>query len=114
MDHLEEARDLERQDRLVDAANAYEIAAQLEEAVFSIDDYLRVAVLYFVCSDFGYSSAKHLPEQFAGATYGKTKSWLARARVRFGDRPEIRFWELYCGFVVLGERPFLQGRTSTK
>ncbi len=106
MSFLDAAKGFQRRDLPVEAAEAYEAAYQAEGESFSLDDYLEVAVLYFVCDDYGYICAKKLPDAFARSAYSNAKLWLQRARARFGEHPEIRFWELYIDFKVLGEPTF--------
>jgi hypothetical protein len=108
MNFLDAARDLDREDKPVEAARAYEAAYEAAATNLSLDDYMCAAVLYFTCTDFGYSSSKALPEEFARDAYAKAKSWLALALQRFDYHPEIRFWELYIDFVVLGTPPFIK------
>ena len=108
MSALVTAKDLQRQDALAEAAQAYEAAFDGERDSLSLSDYLEAALLYFVCTDFGYSSCKNLSEEFARASYARAKTWLERALHEFGRHPEIRFWELYFDFVVLGEPPFAE------
>jgi hypothetical protein len=91
----------------VEAAEAYENAFRNARDSLSLDDYLEAAVLYFTCTDFGYVSYKHLPDEFAGAAFARARSWLERALLQFGEYAEVRFWALYLGFVVLGEPPFV-------
>lgn len=92
----------------IEAAEAYEATFDKERESLLLDDYLEAGVLYFICTDFGYSSQKNLPDEFAMGAYAKAKSWLERARLMFGQNAEIRFWELYFDFVALGEQPFLE------
>lgn len=108
MSALATAKDLQRQDAPIEAAQAYEIAFVAERDDLSLGDYMEAAVLYFVCTDFGYSSYKNLPEGFARTAYARAKSWLVRALQKFGRHPEIRFWELYFSFVILGEPSFIE------
>lgn len=107
MSALAAAKEFQRQDSPIEAAQAYEAAFDTEMDALSLADYLDAALLYFVCTDFGYSSYKNLPEEFARAAYARAKLWIERALLKFGRNSEIRFWELYFAFVVLGEPPFV-------
>lgn len=108
MSALTAAKDYQRLDLPVKAAEAYEAALAKETESLSFDDYLEAAVLYFVCTDFGYNCYKNLPEEFARGAYDSAKSWLKRALLRFGQHAELRFWELYFDYVILGGPPFLE------
>jgi hypothetical protein len=121
MTALASAKNFQRRDMPVEAAAAYERAYEAEREALTLGDYVEAAVLYFVCTDFGYSSSKNLSAPFAGSAYANAKSWLERAVRAFGSHPETEFWRLYVDFAVLGEPAFLdecrklteQGRTLT-
>jgi len=89
-----------------EAALAYEIAIQKYEA--SLDTILDLAVLYFVCTDFGYSAHHHLLPEFSAKAYERALEILDIAEDRWGQKVEIVFWRQYFRYVVLGDDPFVE------
>lgn len=101
MRSLELARLLDAADDLEPAAKAYEEAIRLEDA--DLPAYLDLAILYFVCSDFGYASSHRLSSDFETSTWNGIFSTLDRAEERFGTCGEIAFWRRYCRWILLSE-----------
>ena len=89
-----------------EAALAYEIALQEDEA--NLDTFLNLAVLYFVCTDFGYSAHHHLLPEFSAKAYERALAILDKAEERFGRNVEIVFWRQYFQYIVLGDEPFIE------
>lgn len=102
----ERAAALDEQDRPLDAIQAYETAIREPDA--DIETYLNLAVLYFVCRDFGYLTYHRLPNEFVDTAWRRANELLDEAEVRFGRHAEIDFWNKYFRFVVLGEEPFYE------
>lgn len=98
---IADARDYPRE-----AALAYEIVLQQYEA--NLDTFLDLAVLYFVCTDFGYSAHHHLLPEFSAKAYERALEILDKAEKRFGQETEISFWRQYFQYVVLGDEPFVE------
>lgn len=92
------------QDRPLEAVWAYELLLQESEA--SLETFLNLAVLYFVCTDFGYSAHHHLQPEFSSKAYERSLHILDLAEEKFGGHAEITFWKLYFNYVVLGAPPF--------
>lgn len=88
----------------LEAAWAYEILLQEDET--TLETFLNLAVLYFTCTDFGYSAHHHLLPEFSAQAYDRSLEILDRAQGKFGEHSEITFWKLYFPFVLLGEQPF--------
>ncbi len=88
----EQAHLLDAEDNSV--ADAYEqcIAA----GVATLDDYLNLAVLYFVCNDGGYAAHHHLDVAFLETAWTRMEDVLQNAEDRFGPHLEITFWRRYC------------------
>jgi tetratricopeptide (TPR) repeat protein len=106
MKDSEEAAILDRADRPLEAAESYERAIRSDDA--DLDTYLNLAVLYFVCTDFGYASHHRLPNEFETTAWDKANEILTAAESRFGKEAEIDFWRYYFRYVVLGDEPFVE------
>jgi hypothetical protein len=102
----EQAELLDTQERPVEAAEAYERAIAEEDA--TLDLYLNLAVLYFVCTDFGYQAYHHLSDEFIAKAWDRAFKLLDEAESRFGPDSEITFWRRYFRFVRLGDDPFIE------
>jgi hypothetical protein len=101
MNYQDVAARLDAQERPSEAAWAYELAIQEPDAKLHV--FIDLAVLYFVCSDFGYASAKHLPAEFVNAAYERIFAVLDAAERRWGSKVEIDFWRLYIPARILGD-----------
>ena len=101
MEPLEQALAFDARDEPVEAARAYEEALAAGDA--DLDTHLNLAVLLFVCNDFGYLSHHHLSWEFVG--YAETRMFevLDAARRRWGRQSDVEFWERYFRFTLYGE-----------
>lgn len=105
MSARQEAIMLDREDRPVEAAEAYERAIMENDA--SLDTFLNLAVLYFECTDGGYAAQHRLPNEFMRSSFERANDILTKAEARFGKHPEIDFWRYYFKYVVLGDEHFV-------
>ena len=104
MNANEEAAIFDRQDQPAEAAHAYETAITNSEA--DLNTYINLAVLYFVCQDFGYAAHHNVPDAFRLTAWDRAGELLDGAKRRFGSQPEIDFWRRYFAFAFLGDPPF--------
>jgi hypothetical protein len=88
-------------ERPVEAAKAYEEAIRANCA--SLETYLNLAALYFVCQVGGYAAHHRLTEEFLNRAWNRFGQVLNEAEAKFGRDSEIAFWRRYVRFVVLGE-----------
>lgn len=117
MSKLKVARQFQEQDRLYEAASIYEEILKESPEDLSLDDYLDSALVYFVCTDFGFATTNRLPDDFARKAFSRAKCWLQHAAVKFGCNLDIWFWNQYFDFVVLGTDEFVAeclSRTSDR
>lgn len=103
-DRLAIAKQFDAQDLLIKASEAYEGLIATGKA--DIDIYVDLAVLYFVCTDYGYSTYHALPRWFIEKSWKRAHEVLNEATIVFGNEPEFLFWHKYFDFVVLGDSPF--------
>lgn len=101
-----EAALLDAQDRPIEAAQAYE--AVIASSAADLDEYINLAVLYFLCNDGGYAAQHQLPMSFLDGTWRRAFEVLDEASQRYGEHPEIIFWRRYFDFILLGEEPFYE------
>ena len=73
----QEAAAFDAKDRPVEAAAAYERAIISSEA--DLDTHINLAVLYFVCNDFGYASHHKLPDSFVVNAWDRAMVLLEQA-----------------------------------
>lgn len=92
---------LDRVDRLVDAAWAYELA--LQHSPVSVDLVLDLVAVYLTCLDAGYAMSKGLSEGFTEGAYGRANEVLDLGVRTFGDLPDFEAWSLALRQLVLGE-----------
>ncbi len=94
----EKAHLLDAEDNPVVAADACEqcIAA----GVATLDDYVNLAVLYFVCNDGGDAAHHQLDVAFLERAWTRMDDVLQDAEDRFGPHPEITFWRRYCPWIL--------------
>jgi hypothetical protein len=97
---LETALALDRADRLVEAAWAYEVA--LREENFPLEACLNLAGVYCVLGDFGYASSIKIERVLEDQLYPATESMLRQARAAHPNDSELPFWELYCREQIIG------------
>jgi len=83
------------------AAWAYEIA--INETDSDLELFLNLAVLYFVCVDYGYASFHNLSEDFVTAAFDRALEIIDKAEERFGNHTELRFWRLYFSYIYSDE-----------
>ncbi len=94
----ENALTMDAQDNPTAAADAYELCIAAEAA--TLDDYLNLAVLYFVCNDGGYAAQHHLDVAFLERAWTRMDVVLRVAEDRFGPHPEVTFWRRYCPWIL--------------
>lgn len=97
----ESAKRLDEAREPVSAMWAYEVAIAHGEAEF--DAYLALVALYFAANDPGFFSHHGLHRILVDELYGRAVEVLAMAKDRWGDHPEIAFWQLHFREHVLGE-----------
>ena len=103
MTSLQDAVVLDAAEKPLEASKAYEEV--LAQGGPCIECYLNLAVLYFVCTDFGYLSHHGLPNDFCRRALGRAHELLDEAEHRFGSHNEIEFWRYYFDYAQLGEPP---------
>lgn len=108
MTFLAIARRLDSEDRPVEAADAYEEALRCSEEGVSMDTYVDLAVLYFVCNDGGYAAHHHLPRSFLERAWNRMFQLPAAAEMKFGKNPELAFWPRYFEYFWLNGEPFTE------
>jgi len=91
---------------VVEAADCYEQAVQAGDA--PLEAYLNLAVLYWQCTDYGFNAGHKLGAEFIGRAGERYPTLLQEADQCFPDRPEVKFWMLYCDFITLGGLPFVE------
>ncbi|HKX27166.1 MAG TPA: hypothetical protein VJ302_05690 [Blastocatellia bacterium] len=101
MTYKELAYKLDREEKLIEAADAYEKAIIDPDA--DLELLINLAVLYFVCTDGGYLSSYHLSNEFVDHAWERATHLLDEAEARFGRDAEIDFWRRYFQFIRLGE-----------
>jgi hypothetical protein len=109
MTSLQTARQYDAQGDPVRAIEWYERA--LNEGPCLVDLFIDLAMVYFICTDFGYASAKRLPQELAASAYRRAQETLSRAEATHGSSAEILFWRKYFEFIVLGAGEFKQEAT---
>ena len=100
---LEEAITADAQKMPIQASLKYESLIQTGQA--NLDSYINLAVLYFVCLDFGYEIANKLPEDFVLTSRNRVFEILEIADSRFGYSEEIDFWSIYFRFILNSDEP---------
>jgi hypothetical protein len=103
---LEEATIADAQKMPIQASLKYEALIQNGQA--NLDSYINLAVLYFVCLDFGYETTSKLPEDFVLKASSRVFEVLEIARIKFGNSEEIDFWGIYFRFILNGEEPMYE------
>lgn len=93
MTYLEWARDLDREERIVEAAWAYEIATREEDT--GLDASLDLVALYLSAQDLGFASRHRLSPQWSAAAARRGVEVLDAAEQRLGKLGEIDAWRLY-------------------
>lgn len=93
MTFLECARDLDRDERIVEAAWAYEIAARDGDS--GLDVSLDLVALYLSAQDLGFASRHRLSSLWSAAAGRRGVEVLDAAEARFGKLGEIDAWRLY-------------------
>ncbi len=101
----DKAREFDRDDRPVEAADAYEAAIATGEADVSI--YVDLAVLYFEMQDFGYESFHGYTREMSERSWTRFHEVIEAAEARFGQQAEIVFWRLYQAWLYEGG-PWIQ------
>lgn len=94
----ERARAMDSAERPVEAIAAYEVA--ITDPAADLDTFLDLAVLYFVCNDFGYAAHHSLPDSLTEKTWGGIDATLNEAINRFGQHPEIVCWRHFIDFII--------------
>ena len=95
---LERARAMDVAERPVEAIAAYEQAVTEPDTELNV--FLDLAVLYFVCFDFGYAAHHRLPDDLMRSTWDGFDAALDAAQERFGPHPEILCWRMYIDFII--------------
>jgi len=83
-------------------AELYEALIAKEEGTLEV--FLSLAVLYFEATDCGIAVGHHLSGAFMDRAWKGCREVLAEARKRFPESTEVRFWQLYIGYIHLGDR----------
>lgn len=96
---IELARIFDARERPLEAAWAYEIA--LAQGDMELDLVLDLAVLYFVCLDFGYATRHNLPEEFVSGAWTRAFQVLEVGNDRFGANTDLEFWKCYFSSVYV-------------
>lgn len=91
---------------IVEAADCYEQIVQAKCA--PLEAYLNLSVLYWQCTDYGFNAGHNLSIDFIHKAGERYQTLLQEADQCYPYHPEIRFWILYCGYVTLGEPPFVE------
>ena len=104
-DDLSEAIQLDIDQQIEAAASKYE--SVLTDPDAPIEAFINLAFIYWESTDYGFNAAHHLSPEFIQRAAHRYRQILAEARGRFGDNPEISFWEKYFDYVSLGEPPFV-------
>ncbi len=100
MSFLSAAQRFDASRQPVPAMWAYEIALAEEGA--TLEAHCNLVALYFAACDPGYFSEHKLDKALVDLAYPRARRVLELAREKFGDHPEIRYWELLLAEVVLG------------
>lgn len=95
------ARQFDACEQPVEAANAYERAIDSGEQ--SIEAFIDLAVLYWVCTDGGYLAHHHLSQEFVDRADRRAREVLDEAARRFGPNAEIAFWQYYFDHISYGK-----------
>jgi hypothetical protein len=100
---LADAHAADRNERLQEAADAYErvLAGDPHDLATTID----LAVLYWQATDFGMVAGLNLPDAFVDRAGRRLDELVRGAVARSGDRPEVMFWAKYIAWAEYGE-PF--------
>jgi hypothetical protein len=112
MNSKELALKLDAEDKPIEAVKAYEEA--IKEPGADLDIYLNLAVLYFVCTDFGYAAHHHLPDELFDKAWERMISLLDEAESRFDKNDEVDFWRRYFRYIGLGNDESVMEREPLK
>lgn len=93
------ARSFDARERPIEAAWAYEIA--IASGDLELDLILDLAVLYFVCVDFGYATRHQLSREFVYSAWIRAFQILEVGDKQTGNRTELQFWKHYFRSVYL-------------
>lgn len=101
---VDDALAFDAEDRPLDAIKAYEAAIARSQG--SLQSYVNLAVLYFLCTSDGFAGTHGIPPDLVDAAFDKVMVTLDEAEERFGWHPEIQFWRRYVSYHCLGEESF--------
>jgi hypothetical protein len=101
MKDLATAIDLDINGHAMEAAAKYEQA--LDDADVPVEAYLNLAVLYWRCTDIGYSSSRRLPAQFVRHAGRRIDDVLRRAEEKYPDSYAAIGWRKLIHFLDLGD-----------
>jgi esterase/lipase superfamily enzyme len=102
VDAIDRAAYFDAHERPVEAAKAYEEAIRKNCA--SLETYLNLAALYFVCQYGGYAAHHRLAEEFLNQAWNRFGQVLNEAEAKFGPDSEIDFWRHYFRFMSVRSR----------
>lgn len=97
MSYKELALNFDAQQKPIESVWAYEIAISAVDADLGL--FNNLAVLYFVCRDYGFASHHQLLEDFFLTTLQRSFEILQLAETKFGNQTEILFWREYFSFI---------------
>ena len=104
MNLSELAFDLDRHRHPIEAAAVYEL--RLQEPGATLKEFLNAAVLYFTLCDAGAIAHYSLHSAFVDFAWSRANSILEVAIERFGQYNELRFWQKYFPYILLGGEDF--------
>lgn len=95
-----EALKADREKRIEDAANIYELALQVSPT--DLQAMINLIVLYWESSEMGFYAAHHLPDEFVLRAGGRYRELLDQARWQFPGEPAVEFWRRYIASIEQG------------
>jgi hypothetical protein len=87
--------------RIEHAASEYEAYASTVPA--DLEAVLNLIVLYWQCTDYGFSTAHKLSATFIDHAARRLKELSDDASLRFGGAPQVAFWRSYIHWADFGE-----------
>ena len=106
MSFLDKAKEFDRLDKANEAGFFYDKALRNNEGSF--DDYLNASLLMFGFQDYGYSSHHKIEQKDIDQAWDKSIEYLRVSEEKFGKHAEVRFWESYYNFILLGESDIVE------
>ena len=97
---VDDAVAADREERIEEAAELYELAIAASAAPLSV--LMNLAILYWQATDYGFSSGHHLAQQFVARAAIRFGELLNEGATRFPQNTEPRFWQKYIAWADLG------------